>query len=269
MTLASNDARRRPNGPSGGDPDIAAFRAALAAAAGSNPSAGLGPVAEIRAGFETQHGAVPLAEGCAVDQITLGGVAAERVTPAAVEGPGVLLHLHGGGHVFASARSHRHLVSRLAAAARRTAYVTDHRLAPEAPFPAGLYLLSPWLDLTHAGAAHERRAEADPLVTTASLEDCARHYVGDRPRADPLVSPVFGDLEGFPPVMTQVGSDEVLLSDSLVFAERAALAGVGVRLEAWPEMVHAWPLFHFALPTAGLAAIDGAGDWIARRLSAG
>ena len=52
-------------------------------------------------------------------------------------------------------------------------------------------------------------------------------------------------------------------------ARRAALAGVGVDLRVWPEMVHAWPLFHFALPTAGLQAIADAGAWMARRLKIG
>jgi acetyl esterase/lipase len=66
--------------------------------------------------------------------------------------------------------------------------------------------------------------------------------------------------------MIQVGADEVLLSDSLEFARKAALAGVDTRLHVWAEMVHAWPLFHFQLPTAGRAAISEAGRWIAERL---
>ena len=84
---------------------------------------------------------------------------------------------------------------------------------------------------------------------------------------DPLISPAKADLAGLPPLFIQVGADEILLSDAIEFARRAALAGIDVRLHVWADMVHAWPLFHFALPVSGLAAIDEAGAWIARRLA--
>jgi epsilon-lactone hydrolase len=67
-------------------------------------------------------------------------------------------------------------------------------------------------------------------------------------------------------MLIQVGSDEVLLSDSLSFANHAALAGIEVQLHVWPEMPHAWPLFH-VLIRAGLAAIDEAGQWMRQRLN--
>ena len=83
----------------------------------------------------------------------------------------------------------------------------------------------------------------------------------DRPLDDnghaPLV-PAKADLAGLPPLFIQVGADEILLSDAIEFARRAALAGIDVRLHVWADMVHAWPLFHFALPVSGLAAIDEA-----------
>jgi acetyl esterase/lipase len=59
----------------------------------------------------------------------------------------------------------------------------------------------------------------------------------------------------------------LLLSDSLDFARRAALEGLDVQLQVWRGMVHAWPLFHPALPTAGLGAIRKAGTWIAEKLT--
>ena len=83
-----------------------------------------------------------------------------------------------------------------------------------------------------------------------------------------MISPLNADLAGLPPLLIQVGSDEVLLGDSTRLAHRAALAGTDVTLRVWPEMVHAWPLFHHALPTAGNAAIAEAGRWIAQRLAA-
>jgi epsilon-lactone hydrolase len=66
--------------------------------------------------------------------------------------------------------------------------------------------------------------------------------------------------------MIQIGADEVLLSESLAFAQKAALQGVGVRMHVWPEVVHAWPLFHSALPQ-GTRAIAEAGLWIRETLS--
>lgn len=134
------------------------------------------------------------------------------------------------------------------------------------PVPA-VYLLSPWLDLTLAGESYEARAQHDPMITRAALDRCVTAYLGDSASADdPLVSPIKADLTGLPPLFIQVGTDELFLSDSTIFADRAALAGIDVELHVWAEMVHAWPLFHLALPLSGPAAITEAGAWIARRL---
>lgn len=137
------------------------------------------------------------------------------------------------------------------------------------PAPGGAYLLSPWLDMTQAGASYEARAAFDPMLTKTAMEACAQAYcAGGASPADPMVSPLKADLTRLPPVFVQVGGDELLLSDALDFAHRLALAGGDVRLHVWPEMVHAWPLFHPALPTAGLGAIAEAGAWIGGRLGA-
>ncbi|MCT9810843.1 alpha/beta hydrolase [Acidovorax sp. Be4] len=132
--------------------------------------------------------------------------------------------------------------------------------------PAGAYLLSPWLDMTQSAEAYETRAAHDPMLSRAALDQCMQAYCAGHAADDPMISPVKADLAGLPALFLQVGSDEVLLSDAMTFAQRAAHAGIGVRLHVWPEMVHAWPLFHPALPTAGLGAIAEAGDWIASRL---
>jgi acetyl esterase/lipase len=67
--------------------------------------------------------------------------------------------------------------------------------------------------------------------------------------------------------LIQVGTEEVLLSDSLNFGNRAALAGLDVKLHVWPEMPHDWPLFHPVI-RAGLAAIEEAGQWMRQRIAA-
>ncbi|MEI4508899.1 alpha/beta hydrolase [Sphingopyxis sp. CCNWLW253] len=273
---------------------------------------------EERAQFDAFHGAMPPADNCTIELIVADGVRGERITPRGADASRALLYHHGGGHTFGSALSHRHLVSRLAAAAGVVAFNMDYRLAPEHPYPAGLndalatyryvlgqgftadqlvvggesaggnltaalllklraldlplpagaYLLSPWLDLTLAGESYEARAPHDPLITRAALDRCVTAYVGDGTAVDdPLVSPIKADLTGLPPLFIQVGTDELFLSDSTTFADRAALAGIDVELHVWAEMVHAWPLFHLALPVSGAAAIAEASAWIARQLA--
>jgi acetyl esterase/lipase len=132
------------------------------------------------------------------------------------------------------------------------------------PQPAGLYLLSPWLDMTTAGQSYQKVGARDPIITREGIEMVAAAYLGGKPD-NPLTSPVRADPAGLPPMLIQVGSEEVLLSDSLTFADHAAMAGVEVKLHVWPEMPHAWPLFH-VLIRAGLAAIDEAGQWMRHRL---
>jgi acetyl esterase/lipase len=132
------------------------------------------------------------------------------------------------------------------------------------PQPAGLYLLSPWLDMTAAGQSYQKVGARDPIITREGIEMVSAAYLGGKPD-NPLTSPVRADPTGLPPMLIQVGSEEVLLSDSLTFAGHAAMAGVEVKLHVWPEMPHAWPLFH-VLIRAGLAAIDEAGQWMRHRL---
>jgi acetyl esterase/lipase len=135
--------------------------------------------------------------------------------------------------------------------------------------PAGMYLLSPWLDLTQSGESYDICAARDPMVSRAVLQGLADSYCGNAPAAKPLISPLFADLAGLPPVFVQAGGDEVLLGDSTRLAHRFALAGGDVTLRVWPEMVHAWPLFQHVIPVAGNAAIAEAGQWISNRLSVG
>ena len=136
------------------------------------------------------------------------------------------------------------------------------------PLPAAADLLSPWLDLAQQGDSYEARRECDPMITRQALDFCSMVYRVGLSVDNPYISPLKGDLSGLPPMFIQVGSDEVLLSDSLELTRSAALSGRDVRVHVWPEMVHAWPLFHTALPTAGLKAIKEAGEWIAAQLGA-
>lgn len=129
--------------------------------------------------------------------------------------------------------------------------------------PAAAYLLSPWLDLTQQGDSYQARREYDPMITSEALDFCAQAYCAGQSPETPCISPLKADLNGLPPIFIQVGSDEILLSDSLELTRRAAQSGQDVRLHVWAGMVHAWPLFHTVLPTAGVKAIKQAGEWIA------
>jgi len=135
------------------------------------------------------------------------------------------------------------------------------------PQPAGLYLLSPWLDMTTTAESYDKVGARDPMITREGIVGVALAYLGNQPDT-PLASPVRADVAGLPPMLIQVGSEEVLLSDSTTFANNAAMTGIDVSLRVWAGMPHAWPLFHPFL-RAGLPAIDEAGAWMRKRLGIG
>ena len=114
--------------------------------------------------------------------------------------------------------------------------------------PACAWLVSPWTDLTMSGATLATKDAVDPLIHKGYLEELAEAYVpGTVDRKDPLISPLFADLHGFPPILIQVGSAETLLADASRFAAAAGAADVDVTLQIWPHMIHAWPLWNAAL----------------------
>ena len=131
--------------------------------------------------------------------------------------------------------------------------------------PAGLHLVSPWVNLTNTGPAYKAKLETDFIITQAGIDDFKVNYLGLNGDANaPLASPVFADLSGLPPILIQVGSEEVLLSDSTLLAERAGLAGVDVTLRIWPDMVHIWPFF--AMLSGGQKATAESTAWIRSRV---
>lgn len=118
------------------------------------------------------------------------------------------------------------------------------------PMPRALVLLSPFLDLTMSGESMTTRAGLDPWLAPAMFEPIVGCYVGAGDRTTPLVSPLFGDLRGLPPMLLQVGDHEVLLSDSTRMAERARATGVDVELEIFEECWHVFQLMAPLLPDA-------------------
>jgi acetyl esterase/lipase len=117
------------------------------------------------------------------------------------------------------------------------------------PMPAAALLLSPWLDLSGTAATLREHAAFD-YITAAHLKRTAGWYLGKRSERDPLVASLDADLTGLPPLLIQVGGAEGLLHDALQLDEKARAAGVSVRLEVYPDMIHVFQLFASFAPEA-------------------
>ena len=122
------------------------------------------------------------------------------------------------------------------------------------PLPAAVAALSPLTDLSQASDTRLTLAAYDPIIVGDSSSRFTT-YAGDHDVRDPLVSPVYGDFGGFPPLLIQVGTREVLLSDSVRLARRAREAGVVVTLDVWEGMWHVWQE-HPTVPEARAAAAE-------------
>ena len=104
--------------------------------------------------------------------------------------------------------------------------------------PVGAAVQSPVTDLALTGETFETRAEADPYFVTSQVAKLVRSYLGESDPKNPFASPLYGDLEGLPPIRVHVGDDEVLLDDSRRYVERAVAASVDARLDIWMGMPH-------------------------------
>ena len=112
------------------------------------------------------------------------------------------------------------------------------------PQPGGLYLLSPWLDMTTTAESYERVGARDPMITRAGIIGVAAAYLGGQ-KDNPIASPVRADPSGLPPMLIHAGGDETMLDDSRIFAERAKAAGVDVTFKIYDGM---WHVHHSGAP---------------------
>jgi len=236
--------------------------------------------------------------GLTYESIDAGGVPAQWATPYDAQIDGALLYFHGGGFCFCSAASHRKLVGHLAKAAGCRALNVDYRLAtayrwlleqgthPDRvvvagdsagggiaaallikardeglPRPAAGVLLSPWVDLAVTGASVTTRAEVDFRQEVVGTKWCARLYLDGHEPLDPYASPLYADLAGLPPLYIQAGDWDILVDDSFRIADRARNAGVDVRLDVFPEMLHAFQLWAGNVPEAD-DAVALIGDYV-------
>ncbi len=133
--------------------------------------------------------------------------------------------------------------------------------------PAAVLVFSPWVDLTVSGETMRTRNGIDPIFTPADIESYAAQYLGDGDRRAPLASPLFADLHGTPPLLIQVGGNEVLLDDALRLATRAAADDMDVTLRVWPDVPHVFQHFAGMLDEAD-EALDEAAAFLRKHLAA-
>ena len=124
------------------------------------------------------------------------------------------------------------------------------------PLPQAVVTLSPWTDLKNTGKSLEENAELDTLTWKESQEIFSEYYVGKNDANNPLISPLYGDLEDLPPLLMYVGSDELMRDDSTRFAKKAKQAGVDVTLNVGEEMFHCYPACAPLFPEATQAMGD-------------
>lgn len=127
------------------------------------------------------------------------------------------------------------------------ALVLALKLKAEGRFlPRGLVLMSPWTDLTASGKSYRTRAEVDPVLNAEYIDRMTKAYIPEGENLEnPLISPLFGDFEGFPPVYIQVGENEILLSDAMELHKKLQKAGVPAKLDRFKGMWHVFQMSPF------------------------
>jgi epsilon-lactone hydrolase len=138
----------------------------------------------------------------------------------------------------------------------------DHGL----PLPAAAFVMSPYADLTLAGMTLETKREVDPLMSRDGLQARITDYTSGQDATLGLISPIFADLSGLPPLIIQAGTHEVLLDDALRLAQQAATADVQVTLDITPGVPHVFQAYHAILDEAA-AALDRAGQFLSAHLA--
>jgi len=138
----------------------------------------------------------------------------------------------------------------------------DHGL----PLPAAAFVMSPYADLTLGGTTMKTKSDVDPLLSREALQARIPDYTAGQDPALDLISPIFADLSGLPPLIIQAGSHEVLLDDAIRLARQAATADVEVTLDITPGVPHVFQAYSPILDEAG-AALDRAGRFLSAHLA--
>ncbi|RIJ24653.1 alpha/beta hydrolase [Henriciella barbarensis] len=137
--------------------------------------------------------------------------------------------------------------------------------AENLPLPAAIGLMSPWTDLEANGESYVTRAGSDPIHNQKMIRRMASNYLGGADAAQPLASPLHGDLSEMPPVFIQVGDRETVLSDACDMAAAIKAAGGEATCQVWDRMIHVFQQFPDELPEAR-AAIDGMAAFLRKHI---
>ena len=138
----------------------------------------------------------------------------------------------------------------------------DHGL----PLPAAAFVMSPYVDLTLGGTTMETKREVDPLLSRELMQARVTDYTAGQDAALGLISPIFADLSGLPPLIIQAGSHEVLLDDAVGLARQAATAEVEVTLDITPGVPHVFQAYYPILDEA-VPPLDRAGQLLSAYLA--
>lgn len=119
------------------------------------------------------------------------------------------------------------------------------------PLPGAAFLYSPWTDLAATGDSLQRNEASDAMLSGKEVHRMSKLYFGSTSPRDPLISPLYGNFHGLPPLLIHASDSEVLLDDSLRLVDRARKDGVEVDLRVRERLLHAWPIFvSYHLPEA-------------------
>ena len=124
------------------------------------------------------------------------------------------------------------------------------------PLPAGVVMFSPWTDLSGTSPSLEENSDRCAMFAGETIRRASQFYLGGIDPTHPLVSPLFGDFGGLPPLLLHASQDEVLRDDAVRVAERAREAGVDVTLRLWHHVPHVWQFFAAVLPEARESLTD-------------
>lgn len=130
--------------------------------------------------------------------------------------------------------------------------------------PAGAICISPWTDLACTGECVHEKAPLDKILSPDALAHSAKSYAGGQDLRSPLISPLYANLSGLPPMLIQVGTDEILLDDAKRISEKAQIAGVDVTLEIWEGMFHVFQIIPF-MPESK-KALENIADFVSKIL---
>jgi salicylate hydroxylase len=258
-----------------------------------------GGVWGLRRGYDRFFGQFKICPTTSTTEVKIGDVPAIWIDSQGAGKQRVILHLHGGGYTFGSARCSVEYGERLSEAVNGRCLALEYRLAPENPYPAalqdsvkayqwllsqgynpqdillsgesagaglavstavalrdaplpmpaGLILLSPFVDCSLQSPSVEKLEGMDPIIDRDTLTYMSTGYFQSNSPTHPGVSPVYADLRSLPPMLIQAGSKEVLIDDAARLAERARAVGNRVDLSLYDERLHIFSLYPF-LPNA-------------------